>query len=60
MTNKKSGLLVGLLTGTLVAVLSYFSLPKEDKDSLLEDASQRVDELQANISRLKNYFDKTK
>ncbi|MDT2749492.1 MULTISPECIES: hypothetical protein [Streptococcus] len=44
MTNKKSGLLVGLLTGTLVAVLSYFSLPKEDKDSLLEDANQRVDE----------------
>ncbi len=60
MTNKKSGLLVGLLTGTLAAVLSYFSLPKEDKDSLLEDANQRVNELQANISRLKNYFDKTK
>lgn len=32
MTNKRSGLLVGLLTGTLAAVLSYFSLPKEDKD----------------------------
>lgn len=60
MSNKKSGLLVGLLAGTLAATLSYLSLPKKDKDSLLENANEKLDELQANISRIKYYFDKTK
>ncbi|MGT2843768.1 hypothetical protein ACVRZD_00615 [Streptococcus hongkongensis] len=56
MKNKKSGLLIGLLTGTIAAVVSYLTLPQSDKRHLTEAVNDRVKELQANIARIKKLF----
>ncbi|MGT2887321.1 YtxH domain-containing protein [Streptococcus didelphis] len=54
MNSKKKGLLIGLAVGSLAATIAYLSLADNDKKEIIDDSSQKLDDL---IGSLKSMSD---
>ncbi|AHY17615.1 hypothetical protein DW64_04595 [Streptococcus iniae] len=56
MTPKNKGLLIGLTVGGFAAALAYLSLSESDKNQLLKESSDKVDDLNDKVKELSDHL----